>query len=82
MWYAMTKFSFDPTKNIFGPFETEDEAWDYIDKMADEEYEIDVEENGWDADIEKDKDAGEIIIKDYFDYGTDVMELFIFEIEI
>lgn len=38
MYYAMTKFSFDPEKNVFGPFETEDEAWNYIDKMADEEY--------------------------------------------
>lgn len=81
MWYAMTKFSFDPEKSIFGPFKTEDEAWDYIDKMADNEYQHDVEENGWDADIEKDKDAGEIVIKDYFDHGTDVMELFIFEME-
>ena len=76
----MTKFSFDPEKNVFGPFKTENEAWDYIDKMADEEYRIDVAENGWEAYLKKDRDYGEIILKDVFTDRIDVMEFFIFEI--
>ena len=80
MYYAMTKFSFDPQKNVFGPFRTEDEAWDYIEKMADEEYRIDIEEHGWEAHLKKDKDYGEIILEDVFADRTDIMELFIFEI--
>lgn len=82
MYYAMTKFSFDPQKNVFGPFKTEDEAWDYINKMADEQYRIDVEECGWEAYLRKDKDNGEIILEDVFGDRSDIMEFFIFEMEL
>ena len=81
MWYGMTKYSFDSDKPICGPFKTEEEAWEYIEKMADEEYRIDTEENGWNAKITKNKTCNEITIKDFFSAGIDVTEFFIFEID-
>lgn len=81
MWYGMTKYSFDSDKPVCGPFETAMEAWKYIEKMADEEYRIDVEENEWCSDIKKDKTCGEIVIKNFFASGDDVTEFFIFEID-
>ena len=78
MYYAMTKFSFDPAKNVFGPFKTEDEAWNYIEKMADEQYRIDTEECGWEAYLRKDKDSLEIILEDVFGDRSEIMEFFVF----
>lgn len=82
MWYGMTRYSFDPEKPICGPFKTEEEAWEYIEKMADEEYRIDVEENGYCSDIKQNKTCNEIVIKNFFASGMiDVTEFFIFEID-
>ena len=82
MWYGMTKYSFDSEKPICGPFKTEAEAWEYIEKMADEEYRIDVEESEWCSDIKKDKTCGEIVIKNFFTSGdVDVTEFLIFEVD-
>jgi hypothetical protein len=81
MFYGMTKFSFDPSKNVFGPFDSFEEAWDYINKMADEEYDRDVSENSLETKIEKDEDAGEITITNFHSWGNDVMELFVFDME-
>lgn len=80
MWYAMTKHSFDPTKSVHGPFKTEDAAWAYIERDADEEYRIDTEENGWETEIKKNRTCNEITIKNFFPSGTDVTEFFLFEI--
>lgn len=82
MWYGLTRYSFDSDKPVCGPFQTAKEAWNYIEKIADEEYRIDVEENGYCSDIKKNKTCGEIIIKNFFASGmVDVTEFFIFEIE-
>lgn len=80
MWYGMTKYSFDSDKPVCGPFKTAVEAWNYIEKLADEEYRIDVEENEWHSDIKKNKTCGEIVITNFFASGDDVTEFFIFEI--
>jgi hypothetical protein len=80
MWYHITKYSFDPTKSVFGPFKTEEDAWSNMEQMADEEYRIDTEENDWRTRIIKDKDCGEITIKNFFTDHTDVTEFFLFEI--
>lgn len=81
MWYRMTRYSFSPEKPICGPFKTEEEAWEYIEKMADEEHRIDIEENKWCSDIKKNKTCNEIVIKNFFASGmVDVTEFFIFEI--
>lgn len=80
MWYCMTKYSFDADKPVFGPFNTAEDAWTYIEKQADEEFRIDMEENGWKTEIVKNKTCGEIVIKNFFVSGTDITEFFIFEI--
>ena len=88
MWYYMTKYSFDPEKNVVGPFGTEKEAWSEMEKCANEEYRIDTEENcwnekenGWSTEIVRNETCGEITIKNFFISGVDVTEFFIFEIE-
>lgn len=80
MWYYMTKYSFDPSKPVVGPFDTEEEAWDSMKNIADEEYRIDTEENGWRTQYIKNKDCGEITIKNFFVSHTDITEFFLFEI--
>lgn len=80
MWYYMIKYSFDSTKVIKGPFKTENEAYQAMQHCANEEYRICTEENEWDSEIYKKKDAGEITIISYFDADMDVTEFFIFEI--
>ena len=82
MWYVLTKYSFDAEKIIHGPFKTEDGAWGQAEHMADEEYRIDTEECGWITEIEKNKDANEIIITNYFDCcRVDTTEFIVFEIK-
>lgn len=81
MWYALTRYSFDSEKPIAGPFKTEEEAWDFIESQADEEYRIDTEENGWETRMFKDKENGEITLIDYFVSHKDTTEFFIFEID-
>ena len=81
MWYYMTKYSFDPTKVTVGPFESEEDAWADMEHSADEEYRIDTEENSWRTRIIKDKECGEITIKNFFMDNTDVTEFFLFEIQ-
>lgn len=81
MWFGIEKYSFDPDKIIYGPFRTEEEAWNFIEVQADEEYGIDTKENGWDSKITKDKTCNEIIIENFFISGTDITEFFIFEID-
>jgi hypothetical protein len=76
----MTKYSFDPSKIVNGPFNTEEEAWDAMESIADEEHRIDTDENGWRTQIIKNKTCGEITIKNFFTAGTDVTEFFLFEI--
>ena len=80
MWYTMTKYSFDNDKIVHGPFKTEKEAWNNMEKRADEEYRIDTEENEWDTEINKNEEIGEITIKNFFPFCTDVTEFFLFEI--
>lgn len=79
-WYYVTKYSFDPTKPVFGPFDTEEEAWQAMEAMMDEEYRICRKENEWRAYIEKNKEAGEIKLTNIFDHEDDVTECFIFQL--
>ena len=80
MWYYMTKYSFDSSKPVFGPFETEEEAYEKMSVDAQKEYDIDVNENEWETDIYVDSEAGEITITNYFDKDKDITEFFTFEI--
>lgn len=80
MWYYMIKYSFDPSKIVKGPFATEEEAYKNMEDNADNEYNICVEENDWDTEINKDKENGEITIKNFFTSNVDVTEFFTFAI--
>lgn len=81
MFFIIAKFSFDPSKNVFGPFASEKEAWKYMNKMADEEYKTDIE-NGYDTKMEKDKTSGEITIENFKPWTeTDKTEFFIIDVE-
>ena len=80
MWYYMTKYSFDSDKHVFGPFLTEEVAYEKMSADAQKEYDIDVNENGFDTDVYVDSEAGEIIITNHFYDRCDVTEFFTFEI--
>ena len=80
MWYIVTKYSFDSTKIVHGPFKTQEDAWERMERSADKEYRIDTEENEWDTLITKNKEFGEITIKNFFTSETDVTEFFLIEI--
>lgn len=80
MWYYMTKYSFDSDKPVFGPFKTEEEAYEQMQIAAQKEYDIDVNENEWETALYVDSEAGEITIINYFDGDKDVTEFFTFEI--
>lgn len=80
-YYYLTKYSFDAEKSIAGPYKNEEEAWRAMEADADEEYRIDTEENDWWTEINKNKDAGEITIKNFFGFGeTDTTEFILFQI--
>lgn len=83
MFYIIAKFSFDSTKNVFGPYKTEDIAWKVMENMADKEYQISLEENpSRTHKIFKEKDALEIAIRsEHCMFPTDITEFFIIEIE-
>ena len=80
MWYYMTKYSFDSDKPVFGPFETEKEAYEKMSIAAQREYDIDVNENEWETALYVDSEAGEITITNYFGEDKDITEFFTFEI--
>lgn len=82
MWYGMCRFSLEPFKNIFGPFKTEEGAWNYIENASNEEYNEDRAEYGIESTITKDKEFGEITIETVFSSGEIGTSLYcIFEIE-
>ena len=80
MWYYMTKYSFDSSKPVAGPFKTQKEAYEKMQIVAMKEYDIDVNENEWQTEIYVDSEAGEITIVNYFGTNKDVTEFFTFEI--
>lgn len=80
MWYYMMKYSFDSDKPVFGPFETEEEAYEKMQIAAQKEYSIDVNDCEFNTDIYVDSEAGEITITNYFETGNDITEFFTFEI--
>lgn len=80
MWYYLIKYSFDPEKPVFGPFNTEEDAWVAALAAARREFDIDTNENGWDVDIMEHECCGEIVIVDHFVSGDETSEYLIFEI--
>lgn len=80
MWYYLVRYSFDADKPVFGPFNTEEEAWDAALADAQKEFDIDQNESGWDSDMSEYEEYGEIILVNHFTDRDDTTEYLIFEI--
>lgn len=81
MWYYITTYSFDAHKDVYGPFNNKEEAWDAMLDDAQREYMIDKEENKYRNQLIKNKDYGEITLLNLFTHGTNVTKFFLFEID-
>lgn len=81
MFYYVVFYSFDSDRQCIGPFSTEKEAWAAMEEDADSEYMIDKHENGWDAEVVKDRQSGEIVVRNNFYDRLDVTTWFIIEIK-
>ena len=60
MYYYVTTYSFDNDRPVQGPFGDFDACWDAMLKDAKNEYRIDVEEDGFTAELREDHDTGVI----------------------
>ena len=61
-FYYSVMYSFDLSRRLVGPFKDEESCWAAMVKDADHEHEEDLR-NDTVSIVEKDKDAGEIVIK-------------------
>ena len=80
MWYYLVRYSFDADKPVFGPFNTEEEAWCAALADAQKEFDIDQNENEYDSDMSEYEEYREIILVNHFDDRDDTTEYLIFEI--
>lgn len=80
MFYYLVRYSFDPTKPVFGPFETEFDAWEVALADARKEFKIAEEENEYDCDMTEYEDFGEIVLTDHFIDRDDTTEWLVFEL--
>lgn len=80
MWYYLVRYSFDPTKSVFGPFDTEEDAWKAALADAQKEFDIDQNENEYDSDMSEYEDCGEIVLVNHFDDRDDTTEYILFEL--
>ena len=80
MWYYLIRYSFDAEKPVFGPFSSEEYAWEAALADAEKEFDIDKNENGWGCDMLAHKYCGEIMITNHFVDRNDTTEYLVFEI--
>ena len=80
MWYYLVRYSFDPTKSVFGPFDTEEDAWEAALADAQKEFDIDQNENEYDSDMSEYEEYGEIVLVNHFDDRSDTTEYILFEL--
>lgn len=80
MWYYLVRYSFDPTKPVFGPFDTEEDAWEAALADAQKEFDIDQNENEYDSDMSEYEEYGEIVLVNHFDDRSDTTEYILFEL--
>jgi hypothetical protein len=80
VWYYLVRYSFDPTKSVFGPFDTEADAWEAALADAQKEFDIDQNENEWDSDMSEYEEYGEIVLVNHFTDRDDTTEYIIFEL--
>lgn len=76
-FYYVTIYSFAAEKPVAGPFLSEIDAWNAMKSVAEEEYRIDTEENGYEDRYTEDRDSGEITLTTIFPTHTDVTHFFI-----
>lgn len=79
MFYYLVRYSFDAEKPVFGPFETEDEAWNAALADAEKEHEID-KANEWDTDMMVYENCREIVLVNHFTDRDDTTEYIVFEL--
>ena len=63
MWYYLVRYSFDPEKTAFGPFNSEEEAWTAALTAARKEFDIDKNENGWDHCVSGDESTEYLVFE-------------------
>ena len=80
MWYYLIRYSFDAEKPVFGPFESQEDAWQAALDSAQKEFDIDRNENEWDSDMSEYEEYGEIVLVNHFYDRDDTTEYIIFEI--
>ena len=80
MWYYLVRYSFDAEKPVFGPFNTEEEAWEAALTSAQKEFDIDQNENEWDSDMSEYEEYREIVLVNHFTDRDDTTEYLIFEL--
>ena len=80
MWYYLVRYSFDADKPVFGPFDTEEDAWEAALESAQKEFDIDQNENEWDCDMSEYEEYREIVLVNHFDDRDDTTEYLIFEL--
>lgn len=80
MWYYLVRYSFDAEKPVFGPFNTEEEAWEAALASAQKEFDIDQNENEWDSDMSEYEEYREIVLVNHFADRDDTTEYLIFEL--
>lgn len=74
MKYALViTFSFDSQVSVL-LFDEWDKALEFMKNDILDEYRIDTEENGWDAEYVIYEDEGRAVLTDYFDDRNDVTE--------
>mgnify|MGYP003305359129 CR=1 FL=1 len=80
MWYYLVRYSLDATKPVFGPFDTEEDAWKAALTDAQKEFDIDQNENEYDSDMSEYEEYGEIVLVNHFTDRDDTTEWIIFEL--
>lgn len=81
MWYYLVKYSFDADKPVFGPFNTESEAWEAALADAQKEFNIDQNENEWNSDMSEYEEYREIVLVNHFTDRDDTTEWIVFELD-
>ncbi len=81
MFYYLTRYSFDMSKPVTGPFASKEMAWAAMKADAENEYDIAVHENEWAATLSKDFDSNEIVLSESFENSeADTITWLLFEI--
>lgn len=79
MVYVLTFYSFSSEKEIHGPFDTWEKAWEYAKKDCSKEMSNDIAMDR-ESKMRKDKDTGEIVLTTNYSDGPGTTTWFVLEI--